>query len=61
MVYVSEESAVRRIAQLRRLGMWPGYYRVRGGWRLSYDPPQSMIELNRNGYLSLGTDTMHDG
>ena len=61
MVYRSEESAVTRIDQLRRLGIWPGYYKVLGGWRLSYDPPASLIELDTHGYLSLGTDTMHDG
>ncbi len=39
MVYRTEGEAVRRIESLRRFGIWPGYYRVQGGFRLTYDPP----------------------
>ena len=39
MIYRTEADAVRRIESLRRFGIWPGYYRVQGGWALTYDPP----------------------
>ncbi len=37
MIYRTEADAVRRIESLRRFGIWPGYYRVQGGWALTYD------------------------
>ena len=53
--------ALARIEALKKLGIWPAYYPAFGGWALSYDPPASLQELDAHGYLTLGTDTMHDG
>jgi hypothetical protein len=37
--YPSEESALRRVAALRQLGLWPGYSQgADGRWRLTADP-----------------------
>jgi hypothetical protein len=41
MVYRTEDAAVKRIEVLKGIGVWPGYYRVTGGWALTYDPPLS--------------------
>ena len=61
IVYRSWEAAMNRIEALKTVGVWPAYYPVLGGWALSYDPPGSLLELDAHGYLTLGTDTMHDG
>ena len=60
-VYGSLASALARIAALKKAGIWPAYYRVPGGWSLSYDPPVAAAELDSHGYLTLSTDTMTDG
>ena len=59
-VYGSLASALARIAALKKAGIWPAYYRCRGGWALSYDPPVAAAQLDSHGYLALGTDTMTD-
>jgi len=38
-VYRTEAAAVARIESLKGHGIWPGYYKVPGGWALTYDPP----------------------
>lgn len=61
IIYRSFEVALRRIEMLKRAGIWPAYRAVPGGWTLSYDPPVAVALLDAHGYLTLGTDTMHDG
>lgn len=39
MLYRTEDAAIRRIEQLKLVGVWPGYFRMPGGWALTYDPP----------------------
>ena len=36
--YPTEESALRRVEQLNRLGYWPGVVRHGDRWRLTADP-----------------------
>ena len=61
MVYGTLASALARIEGLKKVGIWPGYFPVRGGWSLSYDPPGSLLELDAHGYLRASTDLMSDG
>ena len=40
-LYATFDEAAARVERLKRLGMWPGIYRVRGVWRLTFDPEVS--------------------
>lgn len=52
--YVSEQAAEKRVAQLQRVGLWPGIVRPKPGedqvWRLTYDPPDIAL-LDSHGYV----------
>lgn len=50
MIYNDENDAIRRVEQLRRVGIWPGYFRCGLGWRLTFDPAGAM-DLDSHGYL----------
>lgn len=44
-MYRNEAAAARRAERLRdQLGIWPGVVRVRGGWRLTFDPADAWRE-----------------
>lgn len=47
MVYRTEDAAIRRIGALIAHGIWPGYYRARGGWVLTYDPPDVEFRIGQ--------------
>ena len=49
MIYRSEAAAVARIEALKAVGVWPGYYRVPGGFRLTYDPEGPLSRSGQEG------------
>lgn len=51
-MYRSEESALARVELLKReTGIWPAViYEGRGRWRLSYEPPVAVTQLDSHGY-----------
>jgi hypothetical protein len=53
-VYRTQDLALRRVEALQAVGIWPGILRCPGGWRLTYDPPVPVGDLDSHGYAKAG-------